>query len=172
MQSDSMNRRQTAVRAAKLARAAATLAGTAAVAAICAAPASAAPLDVAGAVRDMNAARAEIGCPSLAASDQLNAAAAGQSGYMASSKIVSDLGPDKSTPADRVKATGYNPKGVGEAVLVTAPTQNSRDAVKAWLAGGKSKAYILDCRLTDVGIGMVSGSNSQSYWTLVLARPN
>ncbi len=149
---------------------AATLLGAAAVSVATAIPAAANPLDVAGSVRELNAARNQLGCPSLAANDQLNAAAAAQAAHIASTMVANSVGENKSKPEDRVRDAGYDPAIVREAVLVTPPTASGIDAVQLWTRDKTAKAAILDCRLTDVGIAVQSGPNNQSYWTLDLAR--
>ncbi len=138
---------------------------------VMAGPSSAAPLDVNAAVTQMNAARARAGCPSLSVNGALNEAAQGHSSDMALTlRTVSSTGSDKSTPATRVAAAGYEPRSVGEVVFMAPPGATTEDVVGAWLNGG-TKQYILNCAFTNVGLGLVSGPNSQAYWTADLARP-
>lgn len=158
--------RTTFVRGATLAVAAIGLTAGSVVLAV---PSSAAPLDVSGAVGAMNAARNKVGCPSLAVNSALQNAAQAHSGEMARSKVASSAGTGKSTPATRIKDAGYEASSVGELVLMTPPAATSADVVNAFVAS--ENPYILNCRFTDVGIGVTSGSNSNSYWTIDFARP-
>lgn len=130
---------------------------------------SASSLDVNAAVTQMNGARAKIGCPSLAVNAALNDSAQGHSAYMASSKNVSRKGSEGSTPASRIADAGYDASSAAELLLTSPASATTADVVNAWLEGSQGKV-ILNCRLTHVGIGLVSGSNSTSYWTADLAR--
>lgn len=136
---------------------------------VLAAPSSAAPLDPNAAVGAMNAARNKVGCPSLALNSALTSAAEAHSGDMARTKRATSAGSGKSTPATRIKDAGYEASSVGELVLMTPPAATSADVVSAFV--NSENKSILNCKFTDVGIAVVSGSNSNSYWTIDLARP-
>lgn len=138
---------------------------------VMAGPSSAAPLDVNAAVAQMNAARNRVACPSLSVNGALNEAAQAHSADMARTlRKLTSTGSDKSTPATRAADAGYEPRSVGEVVFMAPPSATTEEVVNAWLNGG-SKQYILNCAFTDIGIGIASGPNSQSYWTADLARP-
>jgi uncharacterized protein YkwD len=136
---------------------------------VLAAPSSAAPLDPNAAVGAMNAARNKVGCPSLALNSALTNAAEAHSGDMARTSRAASTGSGKSTPASRIKDAGYEASSVGEIVLMTPPAATSADVVNAFV--NSENKSILNCKFTDVGIGVVSGSNSNSYWTIDFARP-
>lgn len=171
MQSGRQNRRPGSSRWVRGVTLATAALGLAAGHLVMAGPSSAAPLDVNGAVAQMNAARSRAACPSLSVNGALNEAARAHSSDMALTlRNVTSTGSDKSTPATRVADAGYEPRSVGEVVFMAPPDAKTEDVVNAWLNGG-TKQYILNCAFTNVGIGIASGPNNQTYWTVDLARP-
>ena len=91
---------------------------------------------------------------------------------MASHDQFEHTGHDGSTPAQRVRRTGYAPRGVvGENIAVGAGTAD--EVMRGWLASPGHCANLMDRRFTEMGIGYVMDAASESgiYWTQVLASP-
>ena len=79
------------------------------------------------------------------------------------------------TPADRVRASGYREKRVGENIAFgpSSPTE----VVRGWLASPGHCENIMDPRFAETGIGYASGhaprraSGVALYWVQLLAEP-
>jgi uncharacterized protein YkwD len=122
-----------------------------------------------------NAERAKVGCPALAPSTQLNQAAQGHSTDMAVNDYFSHTSLDGRTPWDRILATGYTYTTAAENIAAGYSTPAA--VVSGWMNSSGHRANILNCALTEIGVGYVyytpdTGSvNYQHYWTQVFATP-
>lgn len=142
--------------------------------------AEAAPREAAYRALDLiNSEREAHGCAPLALNDKLTEAAERQSRQMATRHFFSHTDPDGTTPAQRVKATGYIYQMVGENIV--ADTDEADDAVAAWMNSPGHRANILTCAFRETGIAVydqdddapVSGVSGayRAYWTQVFAMP-
>lgn len=79
--------------------------------------------------------------------------------------------PDGSTPADRVRRSGYGARVVGENIASGVPTAD--EVVQGWLASPGHCANIMDARFTEMGIGYVVAPRTSGaiYWAQLLAQP-
>lgn len=102
---------------------------------------------------------------------QIEQAALFHSGWMQSNNTFSHEGADGSDPGTRVTNTGYNWNSVAENI---AAGQDSIDSViDAWLDSPGHCRNIMSANVTQIGMALVDGDNSnsyQTYWTMVLAR--
>jgi uncharacterized protein YkwD len=110
-----------------------------------------------------NAERAAAGCPALASSAQLDAAARRHTVEMARTGNFSHTGVDGSTPAQRVTDAGYRYRIVAE--NIAAGQTSAHEVVRAWMNSASHRANIVNCELRDLGVGYAVGANDRPYWT-------
>jgi uncharacterized protein YkwD len=89
---------------------------------------------------------------------------------MARRSGLSHEGPDGSTPAQRVRAAGFQPRGVvGENVAAGAVSAD--EVVRGWLASPEHCENLMDGRFSQMGVAYAVNLESSSaiYWTQLLA---
>ena len=122
-----------------------------------------------------NQERAKAGCPALTASLQLAGAAEGHSADMAINDYFSHYGLDGRSPWDRIQETGYTYSLAAENIAAGYSTPAA--VVQGWMNSHGHRANILNCSLTEIGVGYVylandTGSvNYHHYWTQLFATP-
>ncbi|MBP1466659.1 CAP domain-containing protein [Candidatus Chloroploca sp. M-50] len=118
-----------------------------------------------------NAYRAQAGCAPLTLSPLLSTSAQRHTDDMAYNNFVSHTGSDGSSPWDRIRATGYTYSRAAENVAAghTCPQQ----VVEAWYSSDGHRANMLNCALTEIGIGYTHNEPSlyKYYWTQDFATP-
>ncbi len=125
-------------------------------------------------IQRTNMYRAQFGCPALKANAQLQQAAQGHSVDMAEHNVISHLGSNGSTPAQRIAAAGYRYANWAENIAVTQPTPEA--AVDAWFnetpPNDGHRLNILNCTLLDIGVGFYYSATSsyRYYWTQDFGR--
>ena len=102
---------------------------------------------------------------------QLEQAAAGHSIDMAAQNYFSHTSLDGRTMVDRINATGYRWRNLGENIAAGFPTVNA--VVDGWMASDGHCANIMNPAFQEVGVACVHSSTStySSYWTMNLGRP-
>jgi uncharacterized protein YkwD len=75
------------------------------------------------------------------------------------------------TPFQRLTAAGYHYSIATENIAAGQP--NASAVMAAWTASEDTKSNMLDCRFTEIGVGVVNKPGSQyvTYWTQNLATP-
>jgi uncharacterized protein YkwD len=75
------------------------------------------------------------------------------------------------SPADRVRASGYQEKLVGENIAYG--PKSADEVVRGWLDSPGHCENIMDVRFSEVGLAYAAGSGSKSglYWVQVFAAP-
>jgi uncharacterized protein YkwD len=75
------------------------------------------------------------------------------------------------TPADRVRASGYREKLVGENIAY-GPT-SAEEVVAGWLHSTGHCENLMDARFAEMGLAQASGQGSRRglYWDQVLTQP-
>jgi uncharacterized protein YkwD len=120
-----------------------------------------------------NAERAKANCPALTISPLLVQAAQRHSDDMARHSFLSHTGSDGSSPWDRIQATGYNYSRAAENIAAGYPTPAS--VVSAWMNSAGHRNNILNCALTEIGVGYAYRDNDprnfRHYWTQNFATP-
>ena len=114
-----------------------------------------------------NAARAEAGCTPLRVDGRLLAAAREHSLDMRKRWFVSHVNPDGETPADRASDHGYD-GSVTENIW--RGTRSAERVVKRWMSDSDSRARLLDCSYTSVGVGVEKGLLLNAWWSQLLGR--
>lgn len=121
---------------------------------------------VAEVLRLTNVERATAGCPPLVVHDSLAAAATAHSEDMASHGELSHTGSDGRTAPERARDAGYDFRRIAENVAAGQP--DAPGVMRAWMNSPGHRTNILDCALTDVGIGVArsaEGPSREIYWT-------
>lgn len=109
-----------------------------------------------------NAERAAAGCGALDMDDRLRSAARGHSQDMAARDYFSHTTPEGASPSDRARAAGW-PGGAGENIAMG---YRSPEAVMdGWMNSDGHRANLLNCRYTDIGVGVASDDRGRLYWT-------
>ena len=108
--------------------------------------------------------RRQAGCADLANNDRLHAAALAHSVDMATRNYFSHTGLDGSRPSDRVERQGYSWSMVAE--NIAAGQRTPEIVVTAWMNSPGHRANIVNCELTEIGVGF-----HDFHWTQNFARP-
>ncbi|MBL8932159.1 MAG: CAP domain-containing protein, partial [Kineosporiaceae bacterium] len=117
-----------------------------------------------------NAARAANGCSvALKADGKLTNAAQGHSADMAAKNYFSHTGLDGRSPFDRMRDAGYSYSMAAENIAAGQPTPAA--VVNGWMNSAGHKANILNCKLTEIGVGVAKGGSYGIYWTQNFGTP-
>jgi uncharacterized protein YkwD len=102
---------------------------------------------------------------------RLSRVALEHSADMAHASNLDHRGRDGSSPAERVRRSGYGAQVVGENIAGGVPT--AADVVDGWLASPGHCANIMDGRFTEMGLAYAvePSSRLEIYWTQLLALP-
>lgn len=111
-----------------------------------------------------NEARVANGCPPLTHNDKLHAAALGHSKDMYQNDYFSHDSLDGSTMADRINQQGYQWRRLAENIAYGYRTASS--VVAGWMNSSGHRANILNCDLTEIGVGF-----HNFYWTQNFGTP-
>jgi uncharacterized protein YkwD len=122
-------------------------------------------------IRLVNDERAAAGCSPLTVSPLLVQVARAHSQAMAVSGAFRHNSPDGRTPFQRLTAAGYRYSIATENIAAGQP--NASAVMSAWKASDEHMTNMLDCRLTQIGVGVVNRPGSQygTYWTQDIATP-
>ena len=122
-------------------------------------------------VRLVNAQRTAAGCPAVTADGTLVQLARAHSDDMAGAAGFKHNGSDGRTPFQRMTAAGYDYSVAAENIAAGQP--NAGAVMAAWMASPGHQANILDCRFTQIGVGVVNrpGTPYVVYWTQEFATP-
>ncbi len=127
----------------------------------------------------INAQRVQAGCGPLALDARLSAAAQGHADAMARQDFFAHTGKNGSKFFQRIKAQGYSYHAASE--NIAAGQKSASAVVKSWMASRTHRHNILNCRMTETGIGMayqpddkpLAGRSSalRYYWVQDFGRP-
>jgi uncharacterized protein YkwD len=143
-------------------------------------PRTATPAMAARALRLVNEARArgaQCGAqsfgpaPPLTLSGTLASVALGHATDMAEHDYFEHQDPAGRSPADRVRAAGYQEKVVGENIAYG--PKSVEEVVNGWLASPGHCQNIMDPRFAQMGLGLAPGRASRRglFWVQLLAEP-
>lgn len=112
----------------------------------------------------VNQVRKEQGDLPVARNSALDQAAAGWSSRMATEGFFAHVGPDGSSPSQRMVAAGYRPAHTwGE--NIAAGYRTAQAVMNAWMNSPGHRANILNPAFKDIGIGVAQGGTYGIYWT-------
>jgi uncharacterized protein YkwD len=122
-------------------------------------------------LRLTNAERTAEGCSALAWDSRLAAAAAEHSADMARHDYFSHTSLDGRSFSTRISAAGYSWSRVAENIASGHPTPAA--VVASWMTSEGHRANILDCRLTELGVGVARSpaTGERPYWTQDFGTP-
>jgi len=121
-------------------------------------------------IRLTNAQRATNGCPALTVDSRLTRAAQAHSEDMRDRGYFEHDNPDGQSPFDRMKAAGYSFRLAAENIAAGQPTPAA--VVDAWMNSAGHRRNILNCGLTQIGVGVASGGSYRIYWTQDFGTPS
>jgi len=116
-----------------------------------------------------NAQRASAGCPALTVSGTLTSVALAHSQDMAAHSYFEHNSQDGRTPFDRMTAAGYAFRSAAE--NIAAGQRTPAEVVDAWMNSAGHRANILNCGLTQIGVGYATGGSFGTYWTQDFGTP-
>ncbi len=132
-----------------------------------------APAPVSGAaaevVRLTNSERQANGCPALKVNAALTTSASRHSADMAENDYFDHDSLDGRSPFDRMKAAGYSYSRAAENIAAGQPTAAA--VVAGWMNSKGHRANILNCGLTEIGVGVAKGGHYGIYWTQNFGTP-
>ena len=122
-----------------------------------------------GALDLINELRFGKGLKPLEASPALTRAAQMQAANLARSGTLTHVGPDGSTPLDRVRMTGFQPAVAAE--NVAGGQENVVEAIRSWRESDAHLRNMLLPDATHMGLAQVADqkTGAHMYWVLVLA---
>ena len=129
------------------------------------------PLDLAVALADLNAYRAQYGLQPVTLVDKLNEASGIHAADLAQAGIIAHEGTDGSTHGDRIHRVGYNFTIAGENV---ATGQRSwADVFQAWKDSPGHNENLLRPDVSEFGIALVyePATTYSTYWAMLVAEP-
>jgi uncharacterized protein YkwD len=108
--------------------------------------------------------------PPVSLSGTLEDVARGHATDMAEKNYFEHVDPAGQSPADRVRAVGYQEKLVGENIAYG--PKSVEEVVQGWLDSPGHCENIMDPRFAEMGIGLAPGHAKHGlYWVQVLAQP-
>ena len=109
--------------------------------------------------------------PPVALSETLSSVALGHASDMAQNNYFEHEDSQGKSPADRVRATGYKEKLVGENIAYGPKSVD--EVVQGWLDSPGHCENIMDPRFAEMGLGYAKNQASKPvlYWVQVLAAP-
>jgi len=118
-----------------------------------------------------NQKRVKNGCPKLTLNSRLTAAAQRHSDDMAAHDFIEHTGSDGSNPGDRISDAGYEDNWWAENIVGASRTP--KEAVDAWMGSKPHRKNILNCELTEIGVGYSKNTDTSAkhFWVQVLAQP-
>ena len=116
-----------------------------------------------------NAERAKVGCGALVVDGRLAASAQAHSADMAINNYFSHNGRDGQSPFQRIADAGYTFSVAAE--NIAAGQRTAADVVAGWMNSDGHRANILNCSLTQIGVGFATGGSYGTYWTQDFGTP-
>jgi uncharacterized protein YkwD len=110
-----------------------------------------------------NAQRTANGCPALTWNNALGSVARAHSQDMAAKNYFDHNTLNGTTPAQRLTAAGYTYRQMAENIAAGQATPAA--VMSSWMGSAGHKANILNCALTELGVGYATGGAYGSYWT-------
>jgi uncharacterized protein YkwD len=88
---------------------------------------------------------------------------------MAARNFFDHNNPDGKSPFDRMTAAGYRYRMAAENIAAGYATPQA--VVDGWMNSPGHRANILNCGLTQIGVGYATGGSYRTYWTEDFATP-
>jgi uncharacterized protein YkwD len=120
-------------------------------------------------IRLTNVQRLAAGCPALTANATLTRVAQAHSQDMADHNYFAHESQDGRSPFDRMTAAGYTYSTAAE--NIAAGQRTPAAVMDAWMNSAGHRQNILNCRLTQIGVGVATGGSYGIYWTQDFGTP-
>ncbi|GAA1775775.1 CAP domain-containing protein [Luedemannella helvata] len=117
----------------------------------------------------VNQERAKAGCAELTRDSRLAKAARAHSADMAARGYFDHTTPEGVTFAKRILKAGYRYSWAAE--NIAAGQSSPASVMKGWMNSSGHRANILNCTLTNLGVGLVYSADGRPYWTQDFGRP-
>jgi len=129
---------------------------------------------IADAVRCLvNVQREDVGLQRLAGEEHLTSAALNHARDMAARNFFSHYAPEPAPagvdPGERIANAGYQWAVFGENLAIGQRT--ALQVVKEWMGSPSHRAQILNAEVTEVGVGIVTGTDDKVRWAQAFGRP-
>lgn len=124
-------------------------------------------------INAVNAYRLQNDLPAYTANTQLARAAQAHANDMTCNSLFGHTGSNKSTPQNRVAASGYVASSLSENVYGSYPPLTGQEAVTWWINDRTDLRHnlnLLSSTFTEIGVGY-SFFNNFGYYVLVFAKP-
>jgi uncharacterized protein YkwD len=119
-------------------------------------------------LRLVNSERAKAGCGALTNDSRLASAAQKHSADMASNNYFSHTSQNGDEMADRIDASGYKWRSIGENIAKGQATPAA--VMQAWMNSSGHRANILNCGFRNIGVGLAYDGRSP-VWTQDFGTP-
>jgi uncharacterized protein YkwD len=116
-----------------------------------------------------NQQRVAGGCKALTADTTLASVALAHSQDMAAHDYFEHDSQDGRSPFDRMTAAGYRFGTAAE--NIAAGQRTAQEVVTAWMNSAGHRANIMNCALTEIGVGHATGGRFGTYWTQDFGTP-
>ena len=116
-----------------------------------------------------NAERAKAGLGALTVDSRFASAAAGHSTDQATMNRMDHTGSDGSSMADRINASGFRWRALGENVAVG--YQDAASVMSGWMNSAGHRKNILTAGFTVIGVAAAASADGTYYWTMDLGTP-
>jgi uncharacterized protein YkwD len=117
----------------------------------------------------VNSERTAVGCSGLTVDSRLAAAARAHSTDMATRDYFSHTTPEGVTFDQRITNAGYRWSRVAENIAYG--QRNPAAVMEAWMRSTGHRENILNCRLTQIGVGLAYDPDNRPYWTQDFGTP-
>jgi uncharacterized protein YkwD len=117
----------------------------------------------------VNQERAKAGCAKLAKDSHLVEAARAHSADMAARNYFDHTTPEGVTFDKRITNAGYRFSRAAE--NIAAGQSSPASVMDAWMNSKGHRANILNCDLTDLGVGVIYSTGGRPYWTQDFGTP-
>ena len=117
----------------------------------------------------VNQERAAVGCPAVTPDSRLAAAARAHSTDMAANGYVDHTSPDGTDFATRISDTGYRWSAAAENIAMG--QRDPAEVMLAWMNSDGHRRNILNCGLSQLGVGLAYDTRDRPYWTQDFASP-
>jgi uncharacterized protein YkwD len=127
-------------------------------------------------IHQINELRQQRGLPPFLVSEALNRAATLQSQDMVTYNFFDHTSPvaGRSRPHDRAVASGYSSTTIAENLFMSMGTPDdglAAQCFQTWLQSPGHLQNLLDRQRTEIGVGVASNSQQETYITAVFGRP-
>jgi uncharacterized protein YkwD len=117
----------------------------------------------------VNQERAKAGCARLTRDSSLAKAARAHSADMAARDYFSHTTPEGVTFGKRITNAGYRFSRAAE--NIAAGQSSPASVMDAWMNSSGHRANILNCNLTNLGVGVIYSTRGRPYWTQDFGTP-